>query len=89
MDITRVQQWIMSGMLGILGLGLSASLAYSALLMMDRDKPGNAYGLWAMGVIVGLLVIGGARLILQRSPLSVWLLLGLFPSAVGAYFLFR
>lgn len=88
MDITRVQQWILSGMLGTFGLALAASLSYSAWLMLDRDEATRAYGLWVMGIIVGLLVMGGVRLILQRSPLSVWLLLGLVPAAVGAFFLF-
>lgn len=88
MNITKVQQWILSGMLAILGLGLSASLSYSALLMMDRDKADNAYGLWVMGVLVGVLVMGGAQLLHERSPISWWLLLGIVPGAIGAYFLF-
>ena len=87
MNITKVQQWILAGMLGCFGLGLAASLSYSAWLMMDRDKPSNAWGLWAMGVIVGLLVMGGTRLLHERSPLSWWLLLGLVPAAVGLPFI--
>ena len=87
MDITTVQRWILAGMLGSFGLSLAASLSYSAILMMDRDKVGNSWGLWAMGVIVGLLVMGGTRLIHERSPLSWWLLLGLVPAVPGAYFL--
>ncbi len=82
-----MQRWILSGMLGILGLGLAISLSYSALLMMDENEAGRAWGLWTMGLIVGILVMGGTRLIHQRSPLSWWLVLGVLPAAVGAYFL--
>ena len=82
-----MQRWILAGMLGIFGLALAASLSYSAMLMMDESEPGRAWGLWAMGLIVGLLVMGGTRLIHQRSPLSWWLALGVLPAAVGAYFL--
>lgn len=83
-----MQQWILSGMLGILGLSLSVSLAYSATLMIDRGKTDNAYGLWIMGIIVGMLVVGGVRLILQRSALTPWLLAGALPCAIAGFFIF-
>ena len=87
MHITKVQQWIVSGMLGAFGLSLAASLSYSAWLMMDRDKPDNAWGLWTMGLIVGVLTMGGARLLHKRSVISWWLLLGVVPAAIGYYYL--
>ncbi|UPK76139.1 hypothetical protein MU582_05710 [Nocardioidaceae bacterium SCSIO 66511] len=89
MHITKVQQWIAAGMLGAFGFALAASLSYSAWLMLDRDKPGNAWGLWVMGLIVGVLVMVGARLIHKVSPLSLWLLAGTIPALVGLPFLIR
>ncbi len=41
-----------------------------------------------MGTVTGVLTIGGCLVIHQRSPLSPWLLAGLVPAAVSAYFLF-
>jgi hypothetical protein len=41
-----------------------------------------------MSGVIGLLTAAGIRLIHQRSPLSLWLLLGLLPTAVtGLYIL--
>ena len=41
-----------------------------------------------MGGVTGVLTIGGCLLIHQRSALSPWLLFGLVPAAVSAYFVF-
>lgn len=88
MYIAKVQQWVAAGMLGAFGFALAASLSYSAWLMMDRDRVSNAWGLWVMGLIVGVLVMVGTRIIHKVSPISWWLLAGAIPAAVGFYFLY-
>jgi len=82
-----VQRWILTGMLGTFGFSIAISLSYSAMLMMDEKEPGRSWGLWTMGLVVGVLVMGGVRLIHDRTPLSWWLVLGVMPAAIGAYFL--
>ena len=45
--------------------------------------------LWGMTGVIGLITVILVLLINRRRPLSPWLLLGLLPMAVSAYWIFR
>mgnify|MGYP001051923867 CR=1 FL=1 len=56
---------------------------------MDDGRVAARIGLNLIGAILMIAGIAGARAIHHKRPVSVWLLLGLVPSAVGMYLTFR
>lgn len=90
MEITKVQRWVASAVLFVVGMGLSIPLAWVSP-HMDREKaapPGASPGLWVMSGVTGLATVAGILLIHRRFPLSPWLLLGLIPAAIAAPYVF-
>lgn len=89
MHITRVQQWVASTLLLVVGLTPAIALAMVSVMMKDEQgMHDNAVGLWVMSPIWGVVTIAGALMIHRRRVLSPWLLLGLVPAAVAAPLLF-
>jgi hypothetical protein len=87
--ITKVQQWVASALVLVVGLTPAVALAWVSLLMTgEAGMRDNAIALWAMSSVWGVVTIAGALLIHRRSVLSPWLLIGLVPAAVAAPFLF-
>lgn len=87
-DITKVQQWVASALLFTMGMISTTAMAGYSVWSDTLAENGNAPGLWAMGVLVGLLTLAGCLLIHRRSPLSPLLLIGVIPAAVSAPFVF-
>jgi multisubunit Na+/H+ antiporter MnhC subunit len=56
--------------------------------MLVRTNHTSGVGLWVMSGVVGLMTTVGVLLIHQRSLVSPWLLLGVLPTAVSAFFVF-
>ena len=88
MEITKVQQWVASSLLFTVGMIPTVTMAWYSAQSEHLRETGNPTGLWVMGGVTGVLTIGGCLLIHQRSALSPWLLFGLVPAAVSAYFVF-
>ena len=89
MHITKVQQWVATAL--VLVVGMTPAIALAMVSVMMNDEQGmhdNAVGLWVMSPIWGVATIVGALLIHRRRVLSPWLLLGLVPAAVAAPMLF-
>ncbi|WP_067428419.1 hypothetical protein [Nocardioides jensenii] len=84
MKVERVQRWVMSALLTTVGFILAGGLCFLAAV---ADRPGARPGLLIIAAIVGTITLAGVRTINQLSILSAWLVLGLVPSAVGAWFL--
>jgi hypothetical protein len=87
--ITRVQQWVASAVLLMVGMGVAIPLAWaSPRMQQDAVARGSALPLWVMSGVWGMATMAGALLIHRRRVLSPWLLVGLLPAAVAAPFVF-
>ncbi|MDP3893960.1 hypothetical protein [Nocardioides sp.] len=85
MQVERVQRWVMSALVLTTALIFAGGLAFLAgVAVVAGAQP----GLLIIAAIVGVLAMAGVRLINQKSVLTPWLLLGLFPATVGWYFLY-
>jgi uncharacterized membrane protein YoaK (UPF0700 family) len=85
-SLTSVQRWVMSTLVAITILHLSAGLVVAAYF---SDRLDSQIGLLVISALFGLIAFAAALMIHKRSPLSPWLLPGLVPALVGAYLLFR
>ena len=85
MSLGRVQRWVMSTLAVSTILHLAAGLVVAALFVGTLDAK---IGLLAISGAFGAVAVAVGLMIHQRSPLSLWLVLGLLPPAVGAIFVF-
>jgi len=83
--ITKVQQWVASAVLLMVGFGVAAPLAWASpqMLAVPEDS-GRAVPLWVMSAVWGVATMVGVLLIHRRTILSPWLLVGLLPAALAA-----
>jgi hypothetical protein len=89
LHITKVQQWVASALLLVVGLTPTVALAWVSVLMdLEEDARDRAVGLWAMSSVWGMATMAGVLVIHRKSPLSPWLLVGVVPAAVVAPQLF-
>ena len=84
-SVTWVQRWVMASLTAITILHMSAGLVVAAYFSDRRDAQ---LGLLVIATVFGVLAFVAALMIHRRSPVSPWLLLGLVPGLVGAYFIF-
>ena len=87
MKIETVQRWVASVILIHVGSVPAVSLAVYSIGVAERDH-GKGVGLWIMSGVIGLLTVAGVLAIFQRTPLSLWMVLGLAPTAVTGFYLF-
>jgi hypothetical protein len=87
-SLGRVQRWVMSVLAVTTILHLAAGIAIAAIFMPD-DRLDARIGLNVIAGGIGIVAAATGRLIHQKSPLSPWLLLGITPGLVGAFFTFR
>jgi hypothetical protein len=81
MSLTRVQQWVATTVILIVGMGIAIPLAgISPFIEEGQGAPGAAVGLWVMSVVWGLATMVGALVVLGHRLLSPWLLLGVVPA---------
>jgi hypothetical protein len=84
MSTAQVQKWVAT-VLAVAVLGhLAEGLVILALLAPKDEHPARI-GLLVIAGVVGVLAAGGVRAIHQRRILSLWLLIGLTPAAIGCY----
>jgi hypothetical protein len=86
MEVERVQKWVMSALLLVTSFIFAGGLCF---LAGSVDRAGAKPGLLTIAAFVGVIALGGVRIINQKRIASPWLLLGLLPSAVGVYVLYR
>jgi hypothetical protein len=86
--LNRVREWVTSALAVTTVFHLSVGLSIAAIFMAD-DRIAARIGLNLIGAILLVAGIAGARAIHHKPPVSVWLLLGVLPSAVGTYLTFR
>lgn len=87
MDIETVQRWVAAVVL--IHVGGSPALALAAFAPhMENTEHSSGIGLWVMSGAVGLATTVGVLLIHQRSLLSPWLIIGVLPMIVSAFYVF-
>jgi uncharacterized membrane protein len=84
-ELTRVQQWVMSALVVTTVLHLAAGLSLAAIFTVDGRLDAEI-GLNVIAGVIGMLGVAAGFAIHRRSPLTWWVLLGLLPAAVGAWF---
>ncbi|WP_157979671.1 hypothetical protein [Kribbella monticola] len=85
--IETVQRWVFAVIL--IHIGGSPALALAAYSPhMEQVKHSTGVGLWIMSGVVGLATTAGVLLIHQRSLLSPWLVIGVLPMTVAAFYVF-
>ncbi len=87
-DLSRVQRWVMSALVVTTIFHLVMGLILAALLI-DNPRPGAQVGLCLIAGAFGVIAIAVAFLIHGKRPFTPWLLLGLVPSAVGLFLIYR
>jgi hypothetical protein len=85
MSLGTVQKWVMSTLITITILHLSAGVVVAARF---SDEVVSQVGLLVISGLFGLIAFGAALMIHQRRPVSFWLLPGLLPALAGAYWIF-
>ena len=84
-SVGTVQKWVMSSLVTITILHLSIGVVVAALF---ADRLDAQIGLLVISALFGVIAFAAALLIHRHSLLSFWLLPGLLPALVGAYFIF-
>jgi len=80
--LERVQKWVLS-VLAVTTIGhLALGLVLAALLITD-DNQGAQIGLCVLAGLTGVVAVAAGFAIHQKSPLNIWLLIGLTPGVVG------
>ena len=87
-SLTQVQRWVASALAFVTVEHLAGGIAVAAIFT-DESHRGARIGLNVMAAITGILAVVLARAIHSKPLLSAWLLVGLLPGLVGAYFSFR
>jgi len=84
-SVGTVQKWVMSSLVTITILHLSIGVVVAALF---ADRLDAQIGLLVISALFGVIAFAAALLIHRRSLLSFWVLPGVLPALVGAYFVF-
>jgi hypothetical protein len=87
MHIETVQRWVVSAILFHVGSVPAVTLAVYSI-GVAADDFGKGVGLWFMSGVIGILTVVGILAIFRRSFLSLWVLLGILPTAVTGFFIF-
>ncbi len=80
-----MQRWVMSSLVCITILHLSAGLVVAAYF---SDRVDSQIGLLAISAAFGLIAFEAALLIHKHRPVSWWLVPGLVPPLVGVWWIF-
>lgn len=86
-DLNHVREWVLSILLVSTFLHFAAGFALVPVVREDISTTGQLV-LLLIAACIGALAIAGGRLIHQRSVWSPWLLAGVVPAVVGAWFTF-
>jgi hypothetical protein len=86
--LNRVREWVTSALAVTTVFHLSVGLSIAAIFT-DEDRIDARIGLNVIGAILLVAAVAGARAIHHKKPLSLWLLAGVVPSAIGMFLTFR
>ena len=86
-SLSNVQRWVISVLAVTTILHLAGGVALLAIFM-DDNRLDARVGLNLIAAFIGVVAVATGLLIHGKRPLSWWLLLGLVPGIVGAWFTF-
>jgi hypothetical protein len=87
MSMTQVQKWVASSLVVTTLLHLVVGLVAAAAIFEDERVAAKVVMLMIAGAF-GVICVVAAFAIHQRPLLSPWLVVGLVPAAIGAYWVF-
>lgn len=88
-DAESVQRVIISTLVGLVFGSIAVVLAAYISVWGARDlSPGDILVLWVMSGVIGLVTAAAVLVVQQRRPYSPWIVLGLLPMAVSAFWVF-
>jgi lipopolysaccharide export LptBFGC system permease protein LptF len=87
-SLTRVQRWVMSALAVTTIFHLVMGLIIAALYI-DNPRPGAQVGLCLIAGAFGVIAVAVAFVIHGKKPFTPWLLVGLIPSAIGLFLIYR
>ncbi len=88
-SLDTVQRAIVSVLVGVVFGSLATVLGAYLAVAGERDLArSDVLGLWVMTGVVGLVTAAGILVINRRRPYAPWVVLGLLPMAVTAWWLF-
>jgi hypothetical protein len=83
MSLARVQQWVATTVVVIVGMGIAGPLAGVSAAMDEGDKAHSVVGIWVMSGLWGVATMAAVLVVHRHRLLSWWLLLGLVPALVA------
>jgi type IV secretory pathway protease TraF len=87
-SLDLVQRMIISALIVVVfGLFAAVLAAYIAFYPEESSRS-STIGLWAMSGIFGLATAAAVLVVNRRRPYSPWVVLGLLPMAVAAFWVF-
>ncbi|WP_428346181.1 hypothetical protein [Nocardioides sp.] len=75
----------MSALLSVTSFIFAGGLCF---LAGAADRPGARPGLLVIAAVVGVVAVGGVRVINRKRVVTPWLILGLLPSATATWVLY-
>jgi predicted membrane channel-forming protein YqfA (hemolysin III family) len=88
-SLDLVQRVVFSAIVVVVIGSIATVLALYLVYNREEFSRVDATILWAMTGVVGLVTVIVVLLINRRRPFSPWLVLGLLPMAVSAYWVLR
>jgi hypothetical protein len=87
--LESVQRIIISALVGVVLGSFSTVLALYLAVRGERDLPRDSVlGLWYMTGVIGLVTAVAILVVQRRRPYSPWVVLGLLPMLLSAYWIF-
>jgi len=86
-SLDLVQRVVFSAIVMVVTGSMAFVLALYVALSPDEFSGAETVMLWVMTGVIGLITAIVVLLINRRRPLSPWLVLGLLPMAVSAYWI--
>ena len=87
-SLDLVQRFVISALVCVVFGSFAATLAAYLVVYGDQDLDrSSVIGLWIMTGVMGLLTAVAVLVINRRRPYSPWVLLGLLPMAITAFWI--
>ena len=88
-SLDLVQRVVFSAIVVVVTGSIALVLALYLAFNTDQLARGDEVLLWIMTGVIGIITVVVVLLINRQRPFSPWLVLGLLPMALSAYWIFR